>query len=345
MAMIEFGRADDGPSALRRAKRIPPPDAPGDVSVTYLRASASDRLLPDWRGLADRALDASPFMLPEFILPAAAHLSPGAELTLATAWKAHPRTRELIGLFVQAPQPQRALPWRSRRRSALWSHRLLPLAPVLLSSDPDAARLAVKAYIDAAMRDRIATATIPAVERGGMLEDIIAVIGEDLGLMLSSTDDAARSRGLDIMVSDDRTTTAVQIAHDPATIRAMLEQALAMDVAVDRGSRDRPPVLFDAGELSFMRAVARGFASLERIVMARLIDGERRAMGIGLAARDRVYLWRLLGPSARDPAVEAALTRAIAAAAGTPAIAATDHPIAGFCAAPLRTASLQLSSR
>ncbi|MGL4240665.1 MAG: hypothetical protein ACRCTI_06090, partial [Beijerinckiaceae bacterium] len=129
MALIDFGAA---PPARRHAWPSAGELRRGAV-VSFVRAAACEKLLPEWRGLADQSLDDNPFMLPEFVQPAAAHLSAGADPLLVAVWTHHIRSRELIGLFAvtlqRAPGPAG---WVRQRRVSLWRHPSLPLAPFLL---------------------------------------------------------------------------------------------------------------------------------------------------------------------------------------------------------------------
>jgi hypothetical protein len=315
---------------------------PRDVSVELVPAAACSRLLPDWRGLADRALQPNPFMAPEFLLPAAMHLSGSKDLVLACVWKSHPRSRELIGLFALAVPRARGFSWRQADRSALWAHSTVPLGTPLLSQDPAAAAAALSAFITSQRRGGLPGLSFPSVEAGSGLMALLAEAAISRGLTVSQSPDATHSRGLDINLTREPETSGVMLAQDPASLRAMLEQALAMDAAMPRETGSAPPVIYDASRLAFLRAVIRGFAQTGQIIMARLNDGSRKAVAIAVIGPDRAYLWQLFGPSAREPGTEAALTCAIRAALSKPVAAATAHPVAGFCTMPLRTQTIVL---
>jgi hypothetical protein len=339
MALID-GLA--GPQAVRvRAER----PRQGETGVTLHRMSAADKLLPDWRGLLDIALEDNPFMCPEFMQPAAAHLVRGAEVMLAAAWRQHARSRELIGLFILAPHRPRGLAWLQPRTVALWSGGPLPLAPMLLSPDPDAASAAIAALVAFADDAQAGHLVFPAVDAAGPAAPLIAAVASDQGLGLSRLDDASHSRGLDFMIAPEHVGLDVTVTSEPSGLRAMLEQALAMDAGMIEGEAGMAAAVFDTAELAFLRAVVRGFSRNARIVMARVDDGGRKAVAIALLARDRAYLWRIFGRSADEPMAQLALARAIMTASGRAVHAAAARPIAGFCTTPLRTATLDVSLR
>jgi hypothetical protein len=317
----------------------------GDHAVTLHRMSAADKLLPDWRGLLDAALEDNPFMCPEFMQPAAAHLVRGTEVMLLAAWRQHARSRELIGLFVLAPHRPRGFSWLQPRSVALWSGGPSPLAPMLLSPDREAASAAIAALVAFANDAQAAHVLLPAVDAAGPATSLVEAISTAHDLSLSRFDDASHSRGLDFMVAPEHVGLAVTVASEPAGLRAMLEQALAMDAGVIRDEPGMAAALFDAAEVAFLRAVVRGFSRTARIVMARIDDGGRKAAAIALLARDRAYLWRIFGRSADEPMAQLALARAIMTASGRPVHAAAARPIAGFCTTPLRTATFELSLR
>jgi hypothetical protein len=345
MAFIEIartGRTDAAPPSQAVAASF---TSDAGVSVSFSRPAASEKLTPDWRGLADSALEANPFMAPEFVLPAAIHLARQDDLMLASAWKTHPRSRELIGLFLIHTQRARAFGWPQPRRTEVWSHPATPLGPLLLSRDAALAETAAGALIDALRAGRTARLAFPAIPAGGAVAEAIQSAAARRGVVLDATVDQPRSRGLDIMLTRAPASGPVVVAREPAALRAMLEQALAMDAATPRLPGDVSPALFAADELAFLRSVTRGFAQTGQIAMARLHDGPRKAAAVALLAPDRAYLWRLFGPSAHDPMAEAALACALRDATGLPVAAATAHPTAGFCTTPLRTRTLSLDLR
>jgi Acetyltransferase (GNAT) domain len=343
MSLLETGvRHPTAPIGAPRASGSGHPDT-GEYAIETMSAAACARLLPDWRGLADRALAPNPFMSPAFVLPAAMHLFGARDPVITAVWRRHARSRELVGLFVSAVSRTRGFGWRPAGRGGLWSHDMMPLGAPLLSADTEAAAAVLSAFVSAQRRMGDGGVAFPAIETAGALASLLTSVAEALNLTVTLSPDADHSRGLDINLTRDPETAHVVLAQDPASLRAMLEQALAMDAALPRAPGDTPAIIDDTGRLAFMRAVVRGFAQTGQITMARLNDGSRKAVAIALVGPDRAYLWRMLGPSAHDPLVEAALTCAIRASVAMPVAAATAYPVAGFCTVPLRTQSVVLS--
>jgi hypothetical protein len=342
MALIDVARQAMEPTALaaRGGARADAPE--DDVTVTLVPAAAGDKLLPDWRGLADTALFANPFMAPEFMQPAAVHLARADDMMLAAAWRKHARSRELIGLFALTIQRPRGLRWLQPRTASLWADGAMPLPAVLLSADAAAAQQATAALVGALEKTGVRRVAFPKVEVASRFAEVLGAASAARAGALAQGADDVHSRGLDIMLTVAPHINAVTLAQDPPSLRAMLEQALAMDAATPRQSGDAAPVLFDAQGLAFLRAMVRGFSHTGQIVMARYNEGARKAVAIALMGRERAYLWRLLGPAAHDPKAETALTWAIREATGLPVSAATDYPMAGFCTAPMRTRTFTL---
>jgi hypothetical protein len=344
MAFIEIARTS-GKAAGQPMAMADERGTDAGVSVSFVRPNASDKLLPDWRGLADNALEPNPFMAPEFVLPAAIHLARPDDVTLVCAWKTHARSRELIGLFLMHAQRPRSFGWPQPRLAGLWSHPAMPLAAPLLSREPALAAAAMLAFIDALQAGRAARATFPAIPAASAVAELIRAAAAVRGLAMEASADGAHSRGLDIMLTRNPDSGPVTVARDPTALRAMLEQALAMDAAAPRIPGEAGPAIFATDELTFLRAVVRGFSHTGQVILARFSDGARKAAACAVLAPDRVYLWRLFGPSAHDPMAEAVLSCALRDATGLPVTAATAHPTAGFCTTPLRTQTLSLDLR
>lgn len=316
------------------------------MEIELVPAAASDSLLPHWRGLADQALEANPFMAPEFILPASMHLSVGAPLMLACVWRKHARSRELTGLFPLTRVAGRAFGWLAGPRFAMWSHPLMPISMPLLCRDPDMAARAITTFLTVQLTSR-REFTFPTVRAGGAVAAALgtAAVGTavfGLQLTVSRQADAPHSRGLDIDLQRPPLPDTAVLAQEPATLRSMLEQALVMDATVDRQPGAAPAVIHDASRLAFLRAVVRGYAQTGQVIMAKLNADGRKAVGIAIVGEHSGYLWQMFGPAAHDPMAEAAIACALRTALGKPMVAAVSHPIAGFCTVPLRTETIRL---
>ncbi len=336
----------DGADTTMKAQPARKPGAPGragpeaEISVTFVPAAASEKLLPDWRGLADQALESNPFMAPEFIQPAAMHLAGAEALTLACVWRRHPRSQELIGVFALAGPRLRRFRWLQSRKTGLWLNAAMPLSAALLARNPAVARQAVLALLDSLSSGDYRRVCFPGVDADGPLADILAEIGSGRVGGVAAAPDLPRSRGLDIMLRSSPGPDTVAVAREPAALRAMLEQALVMDAGAPRSEGDPAPLLFDARGLAFLRAAVRGFANTGQVLMGRYSEDGRKAAAVALVGADRTFLWRLFGPAAQDPRAEAALACAFAEAAGKPVVAAAHQPMAGFCVQPLRTQAM-----
>jgi hypothetical protein len=331
------------------AERRPEGKTPGKAvarrpaETRFVRPAAFDRLLPHWRGLADRAFVANPFMAPEFIEPAAAHLAARDELLLAAVFRPHARSEELIGLFALSQKPPRGLALLRTPAVSLWTHPLFPDGTPLLAEDPRDAKTAVTALLDAIAAGGRHILKFPAMPVASPVVELIADAAAAHGLQPGLGETVTHTRGLDIMLSRPPAADHVSIAREPAPVQAMLEQALAFDAARSRMPGEPAAALFDQRQLSFLRAAARGFSHTRQIVMARFDDGRRKAAAAALLAPGVAYVWRLFGAAAHDPTVEAALATAISSATERQVVAATAEPVAGICMPPFRTATLTLA--
>jgi hypothetical protein len=335
---------DTSATERRPAGRLPGKAAAlRPAEARFVRPAAFDRLLPHWRGLADRAFVANPFMAPEFIEPAAAHLAARDELLLAAIFRPHALSEELIGLFALSQKQPRGLALLRAPTASLWTHPLFPDGTPLLSADPNDAKTAVTAFLDAVSAGGRHILMFPAMPVASPVVELIAGAAAVRGLQPRLGETITHTRGLDIMLSRPPAASHVTIAREPAPVQAMLEQALALDAARSRLPGEPAAALFDQRQLSFLRAAARGFSHTRQIVMARFCDGQRKAAAAALLAPGMAYMWRLFGAAAHDPSVEAALATAISTATERQVVAATTEPVAGICMPPFRTATLSLA--
>jgi hypothetical protein len=315
----------------------------GSPELRFIRPATFDRLLPHWRGLADRALVANPFMAPEFIEPAAAHLAARDEMLLAAVFQPHARSEELIGLFALAQKQPRGFSLLRAPTATPWAHPLFADSTPLLSTDAADARSAILTLLDGIAGHGEGPLSFPALPVKSPIVDLMAEVAAERGLDATFGRPSVHTHGLDIMLSRPPSAEHVALAREPAPVQAMLEQALAFDATRPRVPGEASAALFDQRQVSFLRAAVRGFAHTRQIVMARFDDGRRKAAAAALLAPGMVYMWRLFGTAAHDPSVEAALATVIANATERQVVAAAAEPVAGICMPPLRTATLTLS--
>jgi hypothetical protein len=303
---------------------------------------AFDRLKPHWRGLADKAVTRNPFMAPEFLEPAAVHLAQRGELSLAAVFRKHAHSDELIGLFAMGATPRRTFPFGRAGAQTLWNHPCFTDATPLLSADGDDAQAAAGAILDVYGASGHCGLTLPSVVQGSRALSAITAAAESRGLVAHSSSPDLHSHGLHLMLSAPADLSAVTVARDPAPLLAMTEQALAMDAALLATGR-RGPELRDQRLVSFIRAAVRGFSHTRSAVIARFDKNGRRAAALAWLSTEKAFIWRLFGPDAHDPAVEAALARAIGNATGRTPVGASHAPIAGFCAEAHPTQTVRLA--
>jgi hypothetical protein len=327
MANLATAHASD-----RRSFPVGGLTGPGRTKVVQIEPASFDKLKPHWRGLADRALTPNPFMSPEFIEPAAVHLAGRNELALAAVFRQHSRSEELIGLFAVRPQLPASLSFGRSGRPSLWSHPWMTDATPLLSADRDDARDAVQAIFGAFGTIQRGGLTIPSIAAGSAALEVIGEAAAARGMTVRLSPQDTHSRGLHIVIDRPAPFDGIAVAREPATLVAMLEQALAMDAAAAG-----PSALHDLKTISFLRAAVRGFSHTRQAVMARIDDGKQRAAALAWLSPDRALIWRLFGPHGRRPSMELALARAIGNATGRRPAAASFEPVAGFGMEPHAT--------
>jgi hypothetical protein len=299
------------------------------IYVMATPPEAFDRLKPHWRGLADKALTPNPFMAPEFLEPAAMHLAQRGELTLAAIFRKHARSDELIGLFAMGSTPRRTFPFGRAGAPTLWVNPCFADATPLLSSDADDAAAAAGAMLDAFGAAGRGGLTLPAVAEGSLTLSALVAAAEARGLAARTSSPDTHSRGLHMVLHEPAEVASVTVARDPAPLMAMTEQALAMDAILVTNGR-RGPELRDQRFVSFVRAAIRGFSHTRSVVIARYEKDGRRAAALAWLSADKAFIWRLFGPDAQDPRVEAALAHAIGSATGKTPVGASHFPISGF---------------
>lgn len=320
--------------------------------VEALSAAAAETIEPQWRALLARSTEASPFMSPDFLLPAAIHQSGDGGPDLAAIWEDTCGTRSLAGLFALRSGASSAVEgWTRPRSAALWRHPMQPSAAPLLDGDDERARRAVGAFLDWAA----AQSLYSGFEGAGLAVGCAAarLLVEEARARhwpVSERRDAERTRGMHFMPDGlHAAVERVAIAAEPQSLRAAVERLLCLD---GQASPRDAILLRDPLLPSLLRAAVRGFGREGRAVIATT-EGRRgeaggdpagaaEAGGLFLLGRDRAYLWRLFGAGAEDPAIEAALAVAVHRRFGMPVAAASTQRLAGVGSAPMPTQSLSI---
>ncbi len=311
------------------------------IEVTFTPVNSAERLLPDWRGLAAAPLDDNPFMLPEFLIPAASQLQRGGDMLLVCAWRRHARSRELIGLMATTARRAGLLSVRYQPWTSPW----MPTTPLLLAGDEANATAATAAFLRALADAGSHRVQLRHLTTGGMTDHVLASAAQQIGASATRSAEPPRTHGMDIALPPPGDAAGLRVTREPAGVCAMIEEALIADARAPRQLGDARPLIDAPAAVLFLRAVARGFLPLDRIVTASIGAPGGEAVAIALTARDRSYLWRIMGRGADEPGLEAALVSGIGRTTGLPVAAAADRLLTGFCTSPWRTSTLDLRLR
>jgi hypothetical protein len=320
------------------------PSANSRCIITILSMAQCESILPDWRALAATALEDNPFLSPDFMIPARSHLIDDCGTTLALAWEEHDEMRTLTGLFPLVPRTRDfGAGWLAQSRAAMWTHTLQPIGAPLLSGDPNLAERAVDAFFNwlQQCRPRLASVDVHAIPVDGVTHAMLMDQALRMGLAIQTRRNAAHTYGLDFRPKAQQPgSEAVTMVNDPAGLRMTLETLLCMDNAAQ--SNKRLSILGNPRWVAFLRAATRGFALRGRIMMAMIDTSAVQAGAIVLKGREKAFLWWMLGPSAAEPAIEAAIAGAVERKLGMSLIASSRRPLSGLGTEPLVTESLQI---
>jgi len=341
--MSQSVTAEAGSAAARLDEaRGARPDA-GALSIALMRAAAGQEIERDWRSLLQTSLDDSPFLSPDFVLPAASHAADGQEPDLVAVWENGAESRRLVGLFVIKGGAAQAGEIRLRpRQAAFWRHPLQPFAAPLLAGPPERALRIVQAFLGwLEARAGLSTFEAGALPEGSAVGRAFQEAALRRGLPIARRQGADLTRGLDFKPQGlGGMVDAVSVATEPGALPAALERLLLLD---GEQSAHRAIVLGDPGLPALLRASVRSFGRSGRAAIA--LAEEAQTGALILAGRDKAYLWRLFGARSGDPAVEAALAVAAERRLGLPIAAASTAKLcgAGTDAIPTETLTIGLA--
>jgi hypothetical protein len=316
----------------------------GHCTITILSLAQCESILPDWRALAATALEDNPFLSPDFMIPARSHLIDDSGTTLALAWEEHNGMRTLTGLFPLVPRTRDfGAGWLAQSRAAMWTHVLQPIGTPLLCGDPVLAERAVAAFFSwlQQRRPRLASVDVHAIPANGPTHALLTDQALLMGLTLQRYRNAAHTYGLDFRPKSLQPgSETVRMVSEPAELRMTLETLLCMDSGAQRDKR--LSILGNPRWVAFLRAATRGFALRGRIRMALIDTSAVQAGAVVLKGREKAFLWWMMGPSAAEPAIEAAIAGAVERKLGMPLVAASRRPLSGLGTEPLVTESIQV---
>ncbi len=322
----------------------PVPPADSRCTITALSLAQCESILPDWRALAATALEDNPFLSPDFMIPARSHLIDDSGTTLALAWEEHDGMRTLTGLFPLVPRTRDfGAGWLAQSRAAMWTHTLQPIGSPLLSGDAVLAERAVAAFFRwlQQRRPRLASVDVHSIPANGATQAMLTDQAMLIGLPVQRYRNPAHTYGFDFRPKSLQAgSKAVRMVSEPAEMRMTVETLLCMDS--DAQSDKRLSILGNPRWVAFLRAATRGFALRGQIMMAMIDTSAVQAGAIVLKGREKAFLWWILGPSAAEPAIEAAIAGAVERKLGMPLVAASRRPLSGLGTEPLLTESLQI---
>ncbi len=318
--------------ALRSDARLP------RLTVTAVGPDALETIESDWRILQTIALDDLPFLSPDFLLPAARHLSAEAGPELIAVWEETDESRMLVGLLpLHRGTVAMSDVWLRPRKARLWRHALQPFAAPLLAGPHDRAGRTVAAMLDwLETVPGLQSFSAEALPAGSAAAHLIAQAAERRRLPVLRRRGKDLTRGLAFKPQGLRAAAdAVTLATEPADLRMALERLLWLD---GRGALEQAIAIEDTMQTAMLRATVRSFGRHGRAVIAEA--SESRAGALYLVGRDRAYLWRTFGEGAADPVVEAALVISTERQLGLPIAAASTRRLCGAGTDPVPTETL-----
>jgi hypothetical protein len=318
-----------------------PGPAPGRRWQTALVPFAAlPALETEWRLLGEEAVEDSPFMSPDFLLPALTHAGPAAPQLLAVR---EPEGGRLVGLFVLTGAATLSEIWLRPRPVALWRHATQAFAlPLLAGSEKEARRTVAAALAWLSERPALAGLEAGALPAASLAARLLEEEARARGLPVQRRPQPDNTRGLNFQPRHlQGAVDRVEIVVERVALRRAVEQLLCLD----REENARAILLEDPLLPAFLRGVTRGYARCGRAAVALACEADARAGALVLVGRERAYLWRLFGPDADDPAIEAALAVAASKTLGLPLVAASTRRLAGAGTEPMPTESLSIGLR
>jgi hypothetical protein len=342
--MNKIGLLDGMAARGRREKGAGSEAAAPRLTVTAITPDELESIESEWRNLQAAALDDTPFLSPDFLLPAIRHLSAEESPDLIAVWEGAGESRRLVGLLpLHHGVAGMGDVWTRPRKAKLWRHPLQPFAAPMLAGSHDRATRTVEALFDwLESLPGIQSFAAEALQAGTAAAHLITRVAERRRLPVLRRKGRGLTRGLAFRPVGLRAAAdAVTLATEPAELRSALERLLWLD---GRGALHQPIAIDDPMQTAMLRATVRSFGRGGRAVIAE--TGESRAGALFLIGRDRAYLWRTFGEGAADPVLEAALVIATERRLGLPITAASTRPLcgAGIDGVPTETLVTRLSS-
>ncbi len=341
--MDKVGYLDGAAARGRREHTVGQGGALPRRTVTIVGPDALETLESDWRVLQTSALDDLPFLSPDFLLPAARHLSAEDGPELIAIWEESDTHRMLVGLVpLRRGAASMGDIWLRPRKAKLWRHALQPFAAPLLAGPHDRAARTVETLFDwLETLPGIQSFAAEALPAGSAAAHLIAKVAERRRLPMLRRKGPALTRGLTFRPVGLRAAAdAVTLASEPAELRRALERLLCLD---GDAALHQPIAIDDPMQTAMLRATVRSFGRDGGVVIAEA--NESRAGALFLTGRERAYLWRTFGEGAADPVVEAALVIATERQLGRTIAAASTRPLcgAGTDAVPTETLVMGLT--
>ncbi len=294
-------------SPARRAAAAPRDHVPEPLTAEILRPEEAARIAPEWRQLADRALEQNVFYTPEMALAGMHHLSDGGSARLIAAWRGEGAARRLVGALPILPARRRYLNALPVRRAAgfygtlstplvdpdrpaetlrsmlgaLWQHGQVGLVlPYMHAAGPVAAALS-----EMCLQDGIETVTLDGHQRAILRSPLPG--GEYIRATLETRrrKEAERQRRR----LADEGDLQFRIATQPEEVARALDEFLALEAAGWKG-RAGTALAQAPGAASFIRATAEALSAQGAFSVAQLtLDGRTIAAGLLPRHGSRAY--------------------------------------------------------
>ncbi len=302
-------------SATPRESSGAPPSLSAEIRATPVASPVVERVEAEaaethrvaWLDLMARALEPQVFFDPDFVLPAARHLSRRGRPGFVLVWSDAAR-RELIGVcpLVDPPDPIRAL-------ASVWRHDLATLAiPLLDATRAEAALRALLAWAERGLpRSRgLVVSSLPAdgptartLRAAAGPQRAIAVLDRWDRAVLRRVDDGAGTPGLSAKGAKEARRqrrrlaelgrVAAVSAHGGEGLRQAVEGFLALEASGWKGVAGT--ALLDRAETTaFARTATAGLGARALCRVETLtLDGDPIAAAVVLRAGDRDFLWKI----------------------------------------------------
>jgi hypothetical protein len=329
---------------------VPKPVLRPDITVEHMSLTEALREKIAWRKLVDAAIDDNPFLSPAVIEPAARHLTDDGSLSIAGMWRNTSRGRKLAGLAVLTNRRRKyAGALMGGADALLFSHPLIPMGGILLAEPPEVASTSFRELIKwlGNRWPRPKYVVLPRIETTSLLATLTMTDALASGVVLRRRPEMRHSHGFDIpfdapAISMANNANDISIIRTQREIIAATEQLLTLDALVTERGLTNPMLVEDPRLSGFLRSAVRGLAQEGRVHLAVMDGPSGRAGAIAVLGRSRAYLWWVMGPSGRDPMIQANLAAALARSTGLPMMSAASQPLAGFGTQPLVTETLSL---